>query len=143
MLNKTFFTSLMLIFIIGLVFPITNTKNICEEYKKYNYDLSDYLLNVNGLGEVYLSKEDLNNAYVKLYFYTSMYQVVYQIEFNKNSIKGFAEKISYAEPYAIETAQKSILEEFECEKSKIASLNKSLQKYVYLAIDLLDESVSE
>ena len=82
MLNKTFFTSLMLIFIIGLVFPITNTKNICEEYKKYNYDLSDYLPNVNGLAEVYLSKEDLNNAYVKLYFYTSMYQVVYQIEFN-------------------------------------------------------------
>lgn len=141
MLNKNIFTLLIFMFVIGVVFPMT--KKLCEEYEKYNYDLSDYLLNVNGLGEVYLSKEDLNNAYVKLYFYTSMYQVVYQIEFNKNSIKGFAEKISYAEPYAIETAQKSILEEFECEKSKIASLNKTLQKYVNLAIDLLDESVSE
>ena len=71
------------------------------------------------------------------------YQVIYQIDFDESHIKGFAEKITYNEPYTIENAQKSILEEFECEKSKIASLNKTLQKYVNLAIDLLDESVSE
>lgn len=143
MLNKNIFTLLIFMFVIGVVFPMTNTKNLCEEYEKYEYDLSDYLPNVNGLAEVYLSKEDFANAYVKLYFYTSMYQVIYQIDFDESHIKGFAEKISYNEPYTIENAQKSILEEFECEKSKIASLNKTLQKYVNLAIDLLDESVSE
>lgn len=143
MLNKNIFTLLIFMFVIGVVFPMTNTKNLCEEYEKYEYDLSDYLPNVNGLAEVYLSKEDFTNAYVKLYFYTSMYQVIYQIDFDESHIKGFAEKISYNEPYTIENAQKSILEEFECEKSKIASLNKTLQKYVNLAIDLLDESVSE
>jgi len=143
MLNKNIFTLLIFMFVIGVVFPMTNTKNLCEESEKYEYDLSDYFPNVNGLAEVYLSKEDFTNAYVKLYFYTSMYQVIYQIDFDESHIKGFAEKISYNEPYTIENAQKSILEEFECDKSKIATLNKTLQKYVNLAIDLLDESVSE
>ena len=63
MLNKNIFTLLIFMFVIGVVFPMTNTKNLCEEYEKYEYDLSDYLPNVNGLAEVYLSKEDLNKTF--------------------------------------------------------------------------------
>ena len=36
MLNKNIFTLLIFMFVIGVVFPMTNTKNLCEEYEK-NY----------------------------------------------------------------------------------------------------------
>ena len=121
--------------------PWELSSNNHNGYSKFEYDLADYLPNVNGRGEVFINESNKNNCYVKMYFYTSMYQVHYYISFTKYHFKGFSEKITYNEQYAIDNSKKEQLEDFEGKKSEMSKQAERIQKYLNLALELIDKSL--
>ena len=76
-----------------------------------------------------------------MYFYTSMYQIHYYISFTEHSFKGFSEKVTYNEQYTINNSKKEHMEDFEGEKSEISKQSERVQKYLNLALELIDESL--
>lgn len=112
-----------------------------KSYLKYEYDLADYLANVNGRGEVFINDLNTNDCFVEMYFYTSMYQVHYYITFTEYDFKGFSEKTTYNEPYNVENSTRECMEVFDGKKAEISKQSETSRKYISLALKLVEESL--
>ena len=141
MLNKSRIFVLLILLIICNLYSNSLSSNNHNAYSKFEYDLADYLPNVNGRGEVFINESNKNDCCVKMYFYTSMYQIYYYISFTEHSFKGFSEKITYNEQYTINNSKKELLEDFEGKKSEISKQSERVQKHLNLALELIDESL--
>jgi|GEM_PF-3780163 len=141
MLNKSRIFVLLILLIICNLYSNSLSSNNHNAYSKFEYDLADYLPNVNGRGEVFINESNKNDCCVKMYFYTSMYQIHYYISFTEHSFRGFSEKITYNEQYTKHNSKKARLYFKENEKSEISKQSERVQKYLNLALELIDESL--
>ena len=140
MLNKTKLLFIMFLLVMSNLYSKGLVSDIEKTYLKYEYDLADYLVNVNGRGEVFINESNRKDCFVKMYFYTSMYQVYYYLSFTEEDFIGFSEKISYKEPYKVENSTKERLENFKGKKTEISKQSEDSRKYISLALDLVEKA---
>lgn len=93
MLNKKIIIVLLVFLSCMNIFSLKKYSEV-KDYKKFEYDLADYVSNANGIGEVYMNAEKTDN-HVELYFYSSLYKIHYSITFSDRKFSGYAEKFTY------------------------------------------------
>jgi len=141
MLNKSKLLFVLFLLIMTNIYSKSLVLNNEKNYLKFEYDLADYLANVNGRGEVFINELNTNDCFVEMYFYTSMYQVHYYITFTEYDFKGFSEKTTYNEPYNVENSTKECIEVFDGKKAEISKQSETSSKYIFLALKLVEESL--
>ena len=144
MLNKSCKSRVVFLSVLLIMSNLYSESSILRNKKNYlqfEYDLADYLTNVNGRSEVFINESNEKDCYVELYFYTSMYQVHYYISFLENDFKGFSEKTTYNEPYNLENSKKEQKKNFEGKTAELSKQAEPSRKYISLALKLVQESL--
>lgn len=138
MLNKGKFFFILILLLIPSLFAKEIDENINYDlYKKYTFDLADYMPHANGVAIIYKNKDETDRDIVKVYYYSSMYKIQYCININNEYIEGYCEKVEYVEPYTVEGSKIIKIEEFSGKVQKISGLSGLTEKTLDLIYSLL------
>lgn len=145
MLNKGKFFFILILLLIPSLFAKEIDENINYDlYKKYTFDLADYMPHANGVAIIYKNKDETARDIVKVYYYSSMYKIQYCININNEYIEGYCEKVEYVEPYTVEGSKIIKIEEFSGKIHKISGLSglteKTLDLIYLLLVDLKQQN---
>lgn len=138
MLNKGKLFFILILLLIPSLFAKEIDENINYDlYKKYTFDLADYMPHANGVVIIYKNKDETARDIVKVYYYSSMYKIQYYININNEYIEGYCEKVEYVEPYTVEGSKIIKIEEFSGKIHKISGLSGLTEKTLDLIYLLL------
>jgi len=115
--------------------PCMNIKISINYNDKKDFNLADYVPYIDGMATVYSIKEV---KYVKLRFFSSMFQNQFFFCMNGDEITGYNKMIEYQEPFELSGATENIISVFSCNKAEFEKDTQNA-KYIKLGLLLLED----